>query len=207
MKTDKEIRIEAARLEQLTRRWIATAVGAAPSTTLAALPDSQIGNGQRVRSRLLRVEVACVADEAEFLLVEHEAGGIEPNGDSETPLILTRSDSAYEVLRDGYDAIEQERLAEFLTPIANRNEAEGPLQEAGPDLIEEIESFVEADQLSPSARLRTRADIVEFLEGRLSPSEFISATVGRQGPQPQNQELMVACLNERISATEPEENS
>jgi hypothetical protein len=78
---------------------------------------------------------------------------------------------------------------------------EGALEDADPDLIEEIETFVEADQLLPSARLRTRADIVEFLEGRLSPSEFISAAIERQGPRPQNRERVAELLNKRMSAT------
>jgi hypothetical protein len=149
----------------------------------------------------LRVEVARDGDDPEFLLVEAEARSSGAGDSTESPLILTRSDSAYDVLRDGYEALEEERLADFLTPIANRNEVEGTLEDADPDLIEEIETFVEADKLLPSARLRTRADIVEFLEGRLSPSEFISAAIERQGPRPQNRERVAERLNERISAT------
>jgi hypothetical protein len=200
MKTDEEIRAEAVRLEQLAQRWIATAWTTVPATTLAVLSESRIGSAERVHPRLLRVEIARDGDDPEFLLVEDEARSSGAGDSSESSLILTRSDSAYDVLRDGYEALEEERLAEFLTPIANRNEVEGALEEADPDLIEEIETFVEADQLLPSARIRTRADIVEFLEGRLSPSEFIAAAIERQGPRPQNREREAELLNERISA-------
>jgi len=201
MKPDEEIRAEAVRLEQLAQRWIATAWTTVPATTLAVLSESRIVNAERLHPRFLRVEVARDGEDPEFLLVEDEARSSGAGDSFESPLILTRSDSAYDVLRDGYEALEEERLAEFLTPIANRNEVQGELEDADPSLIEEIETFVEADRLLPSARLRTRADIVEFLEGRLSPSEFISAAIERQGPRPQNRERVAELLNERISAT------
>lgn len=200
MKPDKQIREEAGRLEQLAQRWIATAGSAASAAPLAVLSEACLGGPGRAVPRGLRIEVERNGDDPEFLLVEDEppvSGGTDA---SASPLILTRSDSAYDVLRDGYETIEEDRLANFLTPIANRNEIAGDLDEADPELVEEIETFMEIDQLSPSARLRTRADIVEFLGGRLSPSDFISAAIERQGPRPQNRELATELLTERICA-------
>ena len=200
MKPDGQIREEAAHLEQLARSWIATA-GTAPSAApLAVLSEVRLGGFSHAAHRGLRIDVERSGDDPEFLLVENEPRAIEGPDASNSPLILTRSDSAYDVLRDGYEAIEENRLADFLTPIANRDEIAGSLEDADPELVEEIETFMEVDQLSPSARLRTRADIVEFLGGRLSPSDFISAAIQRQGPRPQNRELVTELLNERICA-------
>jgi hypothetical protein len=200
MKPDEQIREEAVRLEQLARSWIATA-GTAPSAApLAVLSEVHLGDAGNVAHRGLRIEVERSGDDPEFLLVEDEARVVEGPDASDSPLILTRSDSAYDVLRDGYEAIEEDRLADFLTPIANREEIAGSLEEADPELVEEIETFMEVDQLSPSVRMRTRADIVEFLGGRLGPSDFISAAIQRQGPRPQNRELVTELLNERICA-------
>lgn len=200
MKPDEQIREEAVRLEQRARQWLVSTGGAASAATLVVLTESRLGDAGHVAQRSLRVEVERRGDDPEFLLVEDEPRAVEGSDASGSPLILTRSDSVYDVLRDGYEAIEEDRLADFLTPIANRNETAGGVEEADPGLIEEIETFMEADQLSPSARLRTRADIAEFLGGRLGPSDFISAAIERQGPRPQNRELAAELLNERICA-------
>ncbi len=200
MKPDEQIREEASRLEQLAQRWIATAGTAASAAPLAVLSESRLGAAGHAARRGLRIEVERSGDDPEFLLVEDEPRVSRGADATDSPLILTRSDSAYDVLRDGYEAIEEYRLADFLTPIANRSEIAGGLDEADPELVEEIETFMEADRLSPSARLRTRADIVEFLGGRLSPSDFISAAIERHGPRPQNRELVAELLTERMCA-------
>lgn len=196
MKPDSEIQEEAERLERLAREWIVTGAAKPEPVTLAVLPDSRIAPA--APRRHLRIAVVRDDDAPEFLLLQDEAvaGRVEWDPD---PLVLTRSDSAYDVLRDGYEARQEDRLAEFLTPIADRIGAEGFIEDASPEVIEEIAAALEADNLAPGAQLRARADIVEFLEGRLSPSDFISAAIERQSHRPQVRESVAEFLSERIS--------
>lgn len=199
MKTDQEIQQEAERLEQLARQWIVA--GANPAAaTLAVLPDSRIGVATRLPRRVLRIEVARDDDTPEFLLLQEDIEPREVPG-STAPFVLTRSSSAYDVLRDGYEEREEERLVEALTPILNRAEGDGFAEDADPELVAEIETLIEADRLNPSARLRSRADIVEFLEGRLEPGEFITSTIERQGRRPQYREFVGEVLEERLTVT------
>jgi len=199
MKTDQEIREEAARLQQLAREWIVAGApqGAEPSFVL---PEPETGEATRLGRRLFRVEAVRENNLLEFLLVQQEAHS-EQLGPQEEPLILTRSDSAYEVLREGYDMQEEERLTAGLTPILGRIEDQGWIEDADPEAIDEIEAIVDSDHLTPSARLRTRAGIVELLEGRLTASEFISTTIERQGRRVSERERLGELLHERISVT------
>jgi hypothetical protein len=199
MKTDQEIQQEAERLEQLARQWIVA--GANPAAaTLAVLPETRIGVAARLSRRLLRIEAAREDDGPEFLLVQEDIEPGEAPGSTE-PFVLTRSSSAYDVLRDGYEEREEERLVEALTPLLNRAEADGFAEDADPELVAEIETLTEADHLNPSARLRNRADIVEFLEGRLEPGEFITSTIERQNCRPQYREFVAEVLEERMTVT------
>jgi hypothetical protein len=199
MKTDQEIQQEAERLEQLARQWIVA--GANPAAaTLAVLPETRIGVATHLPRRFLRIEVAREDDGPEFRLVQEDIETREAPGSTE-PFVLTRSSSAYDVLRDGYEEREEERLVEALTPILNRAEADGFAEDADPELVAEIETLTEADRLNPSARLRSRADIVEFLEGRLEPGEFITSTIERQNRRPQYRESVAEVLEERMTVT------
>jgi hypothetical protein len=199
MKTDQEIQQEAERLEQLARQWITA--GANPAAaTLAVLPETRIGVATRLPRRLLRIEISRDDDAPEFLLLQEDIEPREVPG-STAPFVLTRSNSAYDVLRDGYEEREEERLVDALTPILNRAEADGFAADADPELVAEIETLIEADRLNPSARLRSRADIVEFLEGRLEPGEFITSSIERQGPRPQHREFVAEVLEERMTVT------
>ena len=196
MKPDSEIQNEAERLERLAREWIVAGGAKSEPLTLAVLPDNHIAAA--VPRRLLRIAIVREDDAPEFLLLKDDADPGQAAGQLD-PLVLTRGDSAFDVLRDGYEVREEERLAEYLTPLADRIGAEGFIEDANPELVEEIAVALEADNLAPSAQLRARADIVEFLEGRLSPSDFISAAIERQGHRPQERELVAELMNERIS--------
>ncbi|HVU15504.1 MAG TPA: hypothetical protein VHD32_01155 [Candidatus Didemnitutus sp.] len=199
MKTDQEIQREAERLEQLARQWIVA--GANPAAaTLAVLPETRIGVATRLPRRHLRIEIARDDDAPEFLLLQEDIEPREVPG-STAPFVLTRSSSAYDVLRDGYEEREEERLVEALTPILNRAEADGFADDADPELVAEIETLIEVDRLNPSARLRTRADIVEVLEGRLEPGEFITSTIERKGRRLQHREFVAEVLEERMTVT------
>jgi len=197
MKPNTEIQEEAERLERLAREWIVTGGPKPEPVALAVVPDNRIAAATVPRQHLW-VAIVREDDGPEFLLLQDDADPARAAGQS-APLVLTRGDSAYDVLRDGYEVREEERLAEFLTPIANRVGTEGPIEDANPELVEEIVAALEADNLTPSAQLRTRADIVEFLEGRLTPSDFISAAIERQSRRPEEREFIAELLNEKIS--------
>src|SRR5579862_8271744 len=141
MKTDQEIQQEAERLEQLARQWIVA--GANPAAaTLAVLPELQIGVATRLPRRHLRIEVARADAAPEFLLVQEDIAPREAPGNT-APFVLTRSNSADDVLREGYEEREEERLIEALTPILNRAEADGFAEDADPELVAEIETLSE----------------------------------------------------------------
>jgi len=197
MKPDSEIQDEAERLERLAREWIVAGRAQPEPVTLAVLPERRAAV-TTVPHRVLRIAVVRDDDDPEFLLLQDDP---DPSRAAEqsSPLVLTRGDSAYDVLRDGYEVREEERLAEFLTPIADQIGAEGTIEDANPELVEEIATALEAATLAPSVQLRARADIVEFLEGRLSPSDLISAAIERQANRPQERESVAELLNERIS--------
>ena len=198
MKTDPEIQEEAVRLERLARHWLSTAGAGAAPATFAVFPETRVGEATRLPRRLLRVEIdRGDDDEPEYLLVQEDLGpgGLAPLSE---PLVLTRSDSSYDVLRDGYEAREEDRLGELLAPIADRLEEDGFIEADHPDLVEEITAALEADNLTPSVRIGLRADTAEFLEGRLSPSDFIASTIERRS-QREPREHLGECLTEQMS--------
>jgi hypothetical protein len=69
-------------------------------------------------------------------------------------------------------------------------------------VVEQIEKIVEADELTPAARLHAKADIVEFLEGRLDPGDFINAAVVRHYHRELETESIEQQPRERIAMDE-----
>ena len=76
--------------------------------------------------------------------------------------------------RNGFD-----RLGELLAPYADYSEGRGG-EAADERTVEEVEEILGTVALPPSDRLRAKAEVVEFLEGRLEPSLFIDRCVDRQ---------------------------
>jgi len=81
-------------------------------------------------------------------------------------------------LHTGYELAEEERLGELLTPYAERvEEREG--SEADGATVADVEAILETSLLPHSDRIRSKAEIGEFIEGRLEPSAFIARAIER----------------------------
>lgn len=182
MKTNQEIQAEARQLavlgnhfqnEQRIANIDATAVVA--PRVLVNLPINAESAG-----RERHVEAAIVGGALSYRLMQREtdwAGADRSERDSGRSLVAA-STSAYDVLKAGYELAEEERLTVQLESFVDRNEDRA--DPADSESVAEVEAIVEADLLSPADRLRTKAEAVEFLEGRLDRRAFIAQVVERQ---------------------------
>lgn len=199
MKTRDEIRIEARRLEQLAESHAAELRGPsvadggpgvlAPSRVLFTFPMTAVGlpalndaDAQRRRLTWRWIEAEYADDRPRYLLMAESAEASASRGpvDQVEAFVEMKSPSAEEVLRAGYEAGEEERLAELLAPYVERIDEVGADHAVDDGHIGKVEAIIEAHLLSPAAQLRTRAEIVEFLEGRLEAGEFIAHAIERQ---------------------------
>lgn len=182
MKTHRDLLIEARRLEGLGSDYVRGGDFSA-ARPLLSLPDSWLREPSvRVEERAVMrrwIDVAMVEGMLEYRLWESPSVAPAAANQAE-PTFATGSDSAFDVLAEGYERCERDRLTEALAPFAERDEREEIGESIDPTLVEEVEKIVGADQLSPAARLHAKADIVEFLEGRLDPSDFINVAIERQ---------------------------
>lgn len=182
MKTNQEIHAEARQLmvlgsqfqnEQRIANIGATAV--AMPRVLTSIPVSGESLG-----RERHVEAAIVGGALVFRLMEREtdlAGVDRDERDGESSLVAA-SASAYDVLRTGYEMAEEERLMAQLERFVDRSEDRD--DSADGESVAEVEAIVETNILSPADRLRTKAETVDFLEGRLERSAFIAHVIERQ---------------------------
>lgn len=190
MKTLDEIQAEARRLTVLGQQYRNEHSGAAES--LAATPSPRelfrlqpataSGGGgpdqAHAPPRQHSVEVVMQGNDIAYRLVEWEEPGPGWLQLEHTPFVVVTADSAFDVLRAGYELAEEERLAERLASYAERDTAGDA--DAKADIVTEVEEVLEAERLCPSERLRTRAEIAAFLEGRLEPNDLITRAVVRQ---------------------------
>ena len=217
MKTHREIVIEGQRLEESARRFAedqrrdATLRDA--FSVLFSFPESrftshvEIGGGVALHThhQLRRIETALVGDVVEYRLIQDE---IETNEVGATvkevsPLLMLTSDSAVEVLEEGYELAEEERLSDALAPYIERAEAGEFEDSVEPHVVEEIEALVGAGVLLPASRLHAKADIMRFLDGRLEPDEFITAAIARQRHCERVHESITEHPRERIVIGQP----
>ncbi|MGC4073977.1 MAG: hypothetical protein QM760_15995 [Nibricoccus sp.] len=177
MKTHQEIQTEARQLMALGGQFLSeqrTATNAAvlsTSRTLFQFPSNLTPAGSE-----RHIDAAIGEGALVFRLVERDTNASQEDSRSET--LLASSSSANDVLSTGYELAEEERLAVELEPYAERSEeTENP---ADGETVSCVEAILESRQLAPVDRFRTKAEIVEFLEGRLDPSEMISRHIERQ---------------------------
>lgn len=157
---------------------------------VARLPDFQITpryqdqpgpeNGQTHR-RQRHIEAAIEHDELVYRLVEKEAVTTAAGRivEEDTPAVIMVSRSGFDLLHTGYELVEEDRLGELLTPYAEPREDRAG-EPADDQAVAKVEEILETGLLPPSERLRARAEIVEFLEGRLEASVFITHVIERQ---------------------------
>jgi hypothetical protein len=197
MRTRNQLEIEARHLEQRVRDFARqSAVGGeqtfsltmAGALPLFIFPEStrrlnDVATGQGILShRMLRyIDVERRTTGMEYRLMEEEfvsARDGEPVRHYD-PLELIASDDPLDVLSVGYERLDEDRLAERIAPVLDRND-EDSFDEARQEDLTEIEKATAELQLSAAARMRTKADAVDLLEGRLEPGDFVARTVRRQ---------------------------
>lgn len=182
MKTNHEIQAEARQLMVLGSQYqneqriisAGASAGAAPRV-LVNLPVTPAAPG-----RERHVEAAVVGGALVFRLMEREMdvpGSDRDERDAEGTL-LASGPSAYDVLSAGYEMDEEERLTVALERYTDRNEDRA--DPADGEKVSEVEEILEAKLLPHADRLRTKAEVVEFLEGRLEPSTLIARNIERQ---------------------------
>ena len=198
MKTLQEIQSEAQRLELLGREYrdeqarASVNLGAVEqsrillplSVRIERLPSGAViaEHSLELRRRERYVDAAFEGGSLVFRLVEHETYPATAASGNElaTDTVLT-SGSVFDVLLAGYELMESERIAGLLAPYADRQEdnQNDPWSE-DPDLVANVEAILETERLPASAKLRTKVEIAEFLEGRLEANELIENVIERQ---------------------------
>jgi hypothetical protein len=179
MKTNQEIQAEARQMLALGRQYqveqrivSANAPFAAEPRVLVNLPATAAAPGHE-----RHVEATIAGGALLFRLMERETDRPDAERDDEASVVAS-SASAYDVLRTGYELVEEERLAAALERYAERSEDRADPVDG--ETVTEVEAILETNLLPPTERLRTKVEIVEFLEGRLEPSVFISRAIERQ---------------------------
>jgi len=174
MKTNQDIQAEARQLAVLGNQFLNEHRSATDTTTTRTLVN--LSTGAEPRGYKHQVEAAIIGGALAFRLMEREPGLLGADGmehDSD-PLILTSSASAYDVLRAGYELAEEEQLDMALERFSDRTDS------ADEESVAEIEAIIETGGLSSADRLRTKAETIDFLEGRLERGAFIARVIERQ---------------------------
>jgi len=128
------------------------------------------------------IEAAIEHDELVYRLMEQET---ETTGSGrvvreDAPAVVMVSHSGFDLLLAGHELVEEDRLGEKLAPYAERSERSDGSDPADERSVAEVEEILETNLLSLSDRLRAKAEIVKFLEGRLEASAFIAQAIDRQ---------------------------
>ena len=195
MKTNEEIQREAQRMVVLGRSYRDEHRGTAGEgvplpRVLVQLPDVQVtrkaetgspASESQLVTRHRHIEAAFEDDALIFRLMERETA----TGDAATmvrasePTEVMVSRSGFDLLHAGYEMVEEDRLFERLAPYAERIEKRDERNPVDEREVSEVEAVLEAHLLAPSDRLRMKADVVEFLEGRLEAGVFIAHAIDR----------------------------
>lgn len=194
MKSQLEISIEARLLEQRTRREYARQLRLTPYSLVPersihvfhSLPTVRYRQSDPVTQRTARVstlrfiQASNMADGFEYQVHEEwiEIGGATEKADMTEDRVLKTTTSIHEALYTGYGASEHQRLAIALAPFEKANQS--PVDPANDERVKRVEALLLTSRLSTPDRLRTRADIVDFLHGRLSSRDIILQSIHRQ---------------------------
>lgn len=195
MKTNEEIQREAQRMVGLGRSYRDEHHGTAGEVVplprvLVQLPDVQVtrqvgtnppGSASRLVNRHRHIEAAIENDALIFRLMEREtaAGDAAITVWSGEPTVVRVSRSGFDLLQAGYERVEEDRLFERLAPYAERIDEPDERDPVDEQEVAEVEAVLETHLLLPSDRLRMKADVVEFLEGRLEARVFIAHAIDR----------------------------
>lgn len=155
---------------------------AGPSAFVAAVPRVLVNLPTNLATpgRERHVEAAIADGALVYRLMERDTENPSSGRDDydEEGTLLASSGSAYDVLRSGYELAEEERLGAELERYAERSEDRA--DPADGESVAEVEEILETNLLSHADRLRAKAEVVEFLEGRLKTSALIARNIERQ---------------------------
>ena len=198
MRTRSELEIVARRIEEQTR--------GTPSELSSRPEISPEGPGSRVEAlftfpestvtlraasafegplthRMVRhIDVLQSGTGPEFRLVEEEfvsntSGELVRHYD---PLDITTENGAFGIVSVGFQRIDEDRLWERIEPVVARIEADGFTEGEHAAAVAELDRSVAELELSATARMRMRIDMIDLLEGRLEMGDFVARTVARQ---------------------------
>ena len=182
MKTNQEIQAEAQRLMVLGNQFQNEKRIAGLSGSAEAVPRVLVNLPMKaeVPGRERHVEATIAGGALVYRLMERETDlSASDRGErDEDGTLVASSDSAYDVLRTGYELAEEERLGPELERYAERSENRA--DSADGETVAEVEAILETSLLPHSDRIRTKAEVIDFLEGRLKPSVLIAHAVERQ---------------------------
>lgn len=192
MKTNEEIQREAQRMLDLGRQYQEEHRGAVSEVVplprvLVQFPDVQLSRpadneaGARVVTRQRHIEAAMAGDGLTYRLMERETepgAASAPATQAEASEVMV-SRAGFDLLHAGYEMVEEDRLFELLIPYSERAERRSGDEAADDREVTEVEALLETHLLPASDRLRSKAEIVEYLEGRLEPGVFIARTIDR----------------------------
>lgn len=181
MKTPGEIETEARQLLVLGRqfendRLLATDLtnSAGDVRVVATLAGNPAG-----AQRPLQIGAAFDRGELVFRLMMpiHDREEEQGTGNGGGFTVLAASSSAAEVLRTGYELMEERDLVAALHIELERWDE----SRAGTNLppAESVEGLLEPSELSAADRLRTKAEVADFFAGRLERSVLISRHLER----------------------------
>ncbi|ACB74486.1 hypothetical protein [Opitutus terrae] len=220
MKTHHEIQVEAQQIDAVTRRQLdewrqrnadallsAESLSRPATRVLFSFPLSRRTNHRsnggvtepHTQLTWRWIEGGFGRDQPEYYLVEEWAETTPTRGivDQVDAFVDSTSDSVEELLFEGYKQVEEDALAERLTPVINRLE-EDPSADAALAAIADIESIFDAPNLSPAERIRTKAEIRAFLAGRMDAIDFIDAVIERQYHREPARETMAEHRGQRL---------
>ncbi|AHF94134.1 hypothetical protein OPIT5_06205 [Opitutaceae bacterium TAV5] len=220
MKTEQQLITEARRIEQLGRmEWeryprphpASSDLDLAEILVLYRFPsvtsEEREANDGPVLTRRIerRIEIELDAATPEFSLVTEE---VVTDADGqvvrhEHPDVSSSSESAFDVLSEGQVLTDYDQLGCQLLPLVERMESRDFGDPTSADDIAEVERIVEAGVLPATDRLRIKAEIVEFLEGRLEAGAFVTHVIDRHFCREGRCETVTERHGHRITIEEP----
>jgi len=213
MRSRTELEIEARALqlraeEMRVARQSGENAAFGATATLLVFPASQYRvnaaseyESTITHSFIRRIEVSMAREEPEYRLKEEELV-TSPKGEllryyDNVELIV--SDDVMDVLSAGYQKLDEDRLRERIEPLVDRVQSSTFPAPATKDDVAEVEELVKDFDFSAAARLRTRMDALDMIEGRLEPGDFIARAVARQECFSVSERIAVGYqLNERM---------
>lgn len=198
MRTRSELEIVARRLEQQIRENPAE-LSSRPEVSLAGpgsraealftfpestetLRASSADEGPLTHRVVRHIDVVRAGTGPEFRLVEEEfvsntEGKLVRHYD---PIDITTDNGAFGIVSVGFQRLDEDRLWERIEPVVARIEAAGFTEGEQAEVVAELDRSVSELELSATARMRMRIDMIDLLEGRLELGDFVARTVARQ---------------------------